>query len=177
MNPVPKLYAKIFLLTSLPFGAIIAGIEWIFGDGFSWLKVVLSAFFYGILMASFLILRQQKKLKEMGIEELTVENTRVYQAKQISSTLSQEALTEVLKKDAFTSRMKLTVSENGLLLKTTQTWDSWGEVIRIHLAFEKDGNYCYNVSSRPALRTTLLDYGKGLTNITQMERILAAHNT
>ena len=66
MNPVPKLYAKIFLLTSLPFGAIIAGIEWIFGDGFSWLKVVLSAFFYGILMASFLILRQQKKIKGDG---------------------------------------------------------------------------------------------------------------
>ncbi len=54
-------------------------------------------------------------------------------------------------------------------LKAGMTWKTWGEVISFDLRRMDENRTRVEVSSGPALRTTLVDYGKNLENV---ERIM-----
>jgi hypothetical protein len=49
--------------------------------------------------------------------------------------------------------------------RTGMSWKSWGEVVRVEIRPSGHGAVRVQVASRPALGTTLVDYGKALTNV------------
>ncbi len=68
--------------------------------------------------------------------------------------------------------MIITEIENGVLLKSGTTWQSWGEQIKNILKSDNNSVYEYQLTSIPKLKTTILDYGKNIESINQFERLL-----
>ena len=66
----------------------------------------------------------------------------------------------------------MTEIENGILLKTGITLQSWGEEIKIILKSNQENSYEYIISSSPKLKTALVDYGKNLENINRIENVI-----
>lgn len=73
---------------------------------------------------------------------------------------------------------KKDVSSGIIEATTTATLKSCGEVISITLSQRCDGIVDVEIKSEPKLRTTIIDYGKGLENVMQMAELIhsAAEN-
>ncbi len=57
-------------------------------------------------------------------------------------------------------------------VKASMTWKTWGDVISFVLRRTDENRTRVEVSSGPALRTTLVDYGKNLENVERIMRFL-----
>jgi len=142
------------------------------GNGFIIWKFLFQTFFFGIGMSLFLVYFHRRGLKQNGVQEITAGNLSVNQAKNLKSELDITEIMKKLKNNPITGKMEITEMENGILLKTKASWKSWGEVIKIILKSEKEFDFEYQVSSSPKLKTTLVDYGKSIENICQIEYVI-----
>ncbi|MGH9369801.1 MAG: hypothetical protein ACRD3M_19285, partial [Thermoanaerobaculia bacterium] len=52
------------------------------------------------------------------------------------------------------------------------TWRSWGDEIQIDVRGTESGASIIRISSRPRLRTTLVDWGSNLRNVTTIRDLL-----
>ncbi|MEM6265742.1 MAG: hypothetical protein AAGI38_24790 [Bacteroidota bacterium] len=172
MKPTTKLFLKTFLATGVPFGLTMSAIDIFTGEGFMIGKFLFMTFFFGLTMSLFFVYTAKKNLKKQGITEITDEHLKVVQTKYFTSGLNLIELTEKLKASPISQRMKVKEVENGILLQTGASWKSWGEEIRITQKSAREPNYEYQVSSSPRLKTTLVDYGKNLENLNQIERLM-----
>lgn len=172
MKPLTKLYLKAFLITGIPYGLIMLGLDLAEGHGFRLWKLIFTILFFGSTMSLILVSFHRYRLKKNGIQEITSENLRVNQSKNIEFELNRKELVDKLKSDPIIRRMKMIETEDGILIKSRMTWKSWGENIKINLNSTKDTIFEYQVSSSPNLRTTLIDYGKNLENINRIEKVL-----
>jgi len=172
MKPITKLYLKTFLFTGVPYGLIILGFDIADGDGFRLWKFLFMTFFFGIIMSLILVSFHKRRLKENGIHEITDENLGVSQTKNFRTELSKSELIEKLKNDPLSRKMKLLEVENGILLKTTMSWKSWGEKIEIILKSVQKPEFEYQVTSSSRFKITLIDYGKNLENINRIQNLI-----
>lgn len=172
MKPITKLYLKTFLLTGIPYGLIMLGFDLADGTGFRLWKYLFLTFFFGITMSLILVFFHKYRLKKNGIQEITDQNLGVSQKRNLKSELNKSELIEKLKTDPIIGKMKMTEIENGILLKTGMTWKSWGEEIKIILQGREESNFDYQISSSPKLKTTIVDYGKNLENVTRIENVI-----
>jgi len=172
MKPIAKLYLKTFLCTGIPYGLIMLGFDISDGDGFRLWKFLFMTVFFGAAMSLILVSFHKYRLKKNGVQEITNDNIGVNQARNLKSNLNKKNLIKKLKTDPIIGKMKMTETENGIILKTGMTLKSWGEEIKIILKSNQENNYEYLVSSRPKLKTTLVDYGKNLENINRIENAL-----
>jgi hypothetical protein len=172
MKTTTKLYLKTFLFTGIPYGLIMTGYDLAVGNGFILWKFLFLTFFFGITMSLFFVLPHKNRLKKIGNREVTTENLKLIQTKNIQTKLNKKELIEKLKTDQIIGKMKMVEMENGILLKSDMTWKSWGEEIKILLISTKDTEFEYKITSRPRVKITLLDYGKNLENIHRIETVI-----
>lgn len=66
----------------------------------------------------------------------------------------------------------MTETENGILLETGMTWKSWREKSKINLKDYEGNDFEYQITSRPRLKITLVDYGKNIENSNRIENLI-----
>src|SRR4030042_3387264 len=67
-------------------------------------------------------------------------------------------------------------SQGKIVARTGMTWRTWGDVISFAIRNPGNDGIQIEVSSRPALRWTLIDYGKNLENVELIIGFLNAHS-
>lgn len=175
MTPIVKLYLKVFLLTGIPFATIMVFTKSFFKGGFNMLEFLALAFFFGFLMSLTIVSWHVNRLKKNGIKELTNENLSVNQKRIITSNLDQEQLINKLKCDSVLGRMKIIPTKSGIKLKAGTTFWSWGETMKIiSNPIPQDDKYEYHITSKPKLKTTIIDYGKNLENVEKIQKVISA---
>lgn len=172
MKPITKLYLKTFLLTGIPYGLLMIGTDILEGEGFSLFKFLFLTFFFGITMSLTLVSFHRYRLKKSGIQEMTDQNLGVSQKKNVKSELNKSELIEKLQSDPKIRKMRMREIENGIILKTGMTWKSWGEEIKIILQSKEEGDFIYQITSSPKIKTTMVDYGKNLENVNRIEKLI-----
>ena len=172
MQAIIKLYLKTFLLTSIPYFALITLFSLDKISEIFMLKDISASLFFGIFMSLVLVSFHLYKLKKDGVENITDENIGVNQTITLETKLNKNELIQKLKLDPEIGKMKMSEMENGVLLKTGITLKSWGEEIKIIIKSNKENNFEYQVSSSPKLKTTIIDYGKNLENVNKIESVI-----
>ena len=168
MKPVIKLGIKVFLATGVPYGLIMSGFAFTQGKGNFLLRFFLYTFSFGSFMALFLVISHIIRLKKTGVKEINDETVKVCQERRFKSGLNMESLIQRLKEDAVFGKMKIIENENEILLKTKVTLWSFGEDIKIVQTLESGEEFEYLVTSRPKLKTSMVDYGKNLQNVSRI---------
>jgi len=172
MKPFTKHFIKIFLITGITFGIIMILFDLYSGREIKIWKVLFNVLFFGFWMASFFAYFTKRTLKKKGITKLTNEILSVKQNAEIQSNLSKEEIFEKLKNDSIFSKMKISKSKKGIFIKSNITLQSWGENIEI---IHKDSRVELNtflISSKPKLRTTLVDMGKNKENVDRIVKLI-----
>ncbi len=172
MKPITRLYVKTFFLTGVPYGLCMMGVDWALGNGFRWGRFLFLMFFFGLTMSLVLVSLHKYKLRKLGVREIDDDNIGVRQSRKLSSRLSLSELTDKLKANSATRKMRVKEIENGILLKTGISWKSWGEIIKIVLKNRSETGFEYQITSYPKLKTSLVDYGKSIENINRIEELL-----
>lgn len=155
----------LFLVTSIPYG-LAMGIIFV-NDKNEWLKKSLvSGIIFGLLMTVILSIIQWINQRRLGQKKgkLKVNNTvrfEIEDSKQEILELCEKSLVNIKK----CIIEKSNLDEGTLTAKTGGTWLTWGEFILFQLEFIDDNKWMVNVSSRPIVKTTVIDYGKNRDNI------------
>lgn len=172
MKPITKLYLKTFLLTGIPFGLIMLVSDLVGGNGFILWKLLSSSFFFGAIMSLMLVFLHRYGISKNGTQGSKDQNLGVNQKKNVQSELNISEIVEKLKANPITQKMRMKKIESGILLETGMSWKSWGEKIKIILQTKAGSKFEYQISSHPKLKTTLVDYGKSLENVNQIENVI-----
>lgn len=165
-----KLDKKLALITGIPFGIFAGGLAgFVFGKGIiiGILVGIMSGLLFGVSISIILEALSQGVSKKAGPA----------QSKTVTIDLPYETALAKSVQALDTIKAKVTHKEeaNGIIrAKTSINWKSWGEAIEIRLAKQEDGKVMMTVSSRPKLRTTLVDYGKGLENVTSIVDVMSS---
>jgi len=173
MNAMNKYYLKAFLWTGIPFALIMTLFDLFEGEGFNVVKFLFHAVFFGGVMSIFLVSMHKSRLRKKGITEFTADNLKVLQLRVVKSKTSIEELASLLRLDSNLGKMKYTRSENEINLSSRVSWYSWGEKIQIKKLSSKNGEFEYEIQSKPIVSTTLVDYGKNLENVNRIEALLS----
>ncbi|MEZ5503449.1 MAG: hypothetical protein R3E50_12660 [Halioglobus sp.] len=123
---------------------------------------VIAGFLFGAAMAGFSF-ASDRKMKEKG---MVTESTSVHQTKSLRISLPIETVEPIILKAILSipkTKLKNT-SGNQFEAKTGMTWKSFGEEILVTL--DEDGSSVIaRMSSKPSLKTTIVDYGKNIENV------------
>lgn len=173
MKPIYKLYLKSFVFTGIIYGMLNVVFDIMDGDEIQWGGILFKTLAFGVTMSLFFTNLQKAALKDMGIQTFTDENLSVFQSKKVVSPWNTSTLIEKLKADPVFRKMKMTETEDGVVLSTSLSWKSWGEKIKIKNLGPKANEFEYLVSSSPHLKLTVVDYGKSLVNVKSIEKVLS----
>jgi hypothetical protein len=176
MIPALRLYIKVFLITGIPFASIMTLFDLIDGIGFRTWPFLYHALFFGGLMSLFLVSIHLLSLRKFGIRNMTSALLGVNHKTSLRTQLSKQAVMEKLRQDPFFRKMNLIESDDKISLSTDMGWKSWGEKIAIHFRPLEDGINELEISSKPKLKTTMIDLGKNLQNVMKMEQLLNPAN-
>jgi hypothetical protein len=168
-----SLYIKLFLLTGLPFGAIMgafAGLAiglvkgWEYGLAMGLGTAVLSGLFFGGLMSAILGTMALASTSEMDPGALDVDQrssvdmrgSREDVLAQVATALSNLPRVRSTDVDELAGRVEA---------KLGWSWRSFGEVVTATLGPEDSGHFPVRVESRPSLGATMVDYGRNRMNV------------
>lgn len=157
----------------VPFALVMTLFNIFEGEDFRWLSFLLLMFVFGGLMSLTLVTIHLMKLRQAGIKNFTPESVKVFHKKDITTTLSKEDLVNKLKHDGDFRWRKFIQKENEIIIHTASSFWSWGEKIIIRLDKSENGLYHYSVTSTPSARTTIVDFGRNLSNMLKLEKMLA----
>lgn len=172
MKPTTKLFLRTFLMTGIPYGTIMTLFDLYTRDDLQPWKLVSQGFIFGFLMALISTNQYKKQLKKNGGHPVSDDDLLVMHKKRFTSGITLSQLEEKLKADPVTGKMKITETEKGILLRSGMSWKSWGEKITIVPIAENGTETEYEVTSKPRVVTTIMDYGKNLENVTRIQRLL-----
>lgn len=166
----------LFLVMSILYGAGMALM--LVGITESWLKyAIMSGLFFGLMTTAILSFIQWANLKRTGQSAssvVKVHNTlqlEIAASKQEAFGLCTHALQQVNKCSIEQSNFSLGI----LTASAGVNWLTWGDEIELHILETAHNRCTISLSSRPKVKTTLIDYGKNRENIRRMvDFILAA---
>ncbi|MCK5023515.1 MAG: hypothetical protein KAS04_05055 [Candidatus Aenigmarchaeota archaeon] len=165
-----KLYMKLFLGTGIPFGVTMgtmAGLKGGLSVGIS--SGSMQGLFFGLIMS--LVLGTFHKMKTKGMSSKKGDDVGPNQTRTVTIVDSVESAFEKCLQALGSIKANVTENnkENGTITaKTSMSWKSFGEEIRISLIKDDSGKIQVTVSSAPKLKTTLVDYGRGRQNVTSL---------
>jgi hypothetical protein len=185
MRPAVKLLLKLFLATGVPFGVVFGlvvpvvehralptlagGVE----------AGCFTGLFFGLSMALGVGVPHLWAVRKLGLP-LTDGTLKVRQRRTLTLACPfDEAFTACL--GALRGAERVTVLEEtdyqaGVIHAVKGTsWHSWGERIRLDLAERGEGDTAVSVTCRPALPTTLVDFGSSLRLMDAVVARLVAH--
>jgi len=160
-----KIY--LFLSTSIPYG-IAMGL-FLSDDFASFLRNgVLGGIIFGLLMTVLLLFIQRKNIDKQGYKgdpkvsvtaEIKIEGT-----KQEIFQMCQNSLGTIVK-----CTIEVSDIQNGVLkAKAGKTWLTWGDFITFKLEQLQENTYKLLITSRPIVKTTIIDYGKNQDNVNRI---------
>ena len=163
------IYLRILVVMAIPFGI---------GTWFYWwsfYNALYSGIAFGVLMSAILGTMHIKGLKKVTSKEIGFNALRVHQKKVIEikkgydeaylHCLNSLRILDVEIEEENKAAGKITA-------KTSLTPDSFGEFINIMLTKINSEQTKINISSKPVVKVTLIDYGKNLQNIKKMTELL-----
>jgi len=192
MKQLALLLGKIFVFTAIPFGlamsmcyiipsfllyifALTSGKEPIFvhmGWGFFFIPIGLGALF-GIPMALILGVAHYFMVKRVAQDkpfDLSPIQKRTFVSKSDSRSILENC---VLALQKFPARIVENNSlQNYITACTSTSWKSWGDDIRIDVVPIDETNTQIKIICRPALKTTLVDYGKNYENAEKLMSLI-----
>jgi hypothetical protein len=172
MKPTTKLYFKLFLLTGIPFGIFMAPLDLLFGERLSFIKFLLHVILFGTFMPILYVKNIKNNFRNNGKEKITNEDLIVFHSKEVKSGISKPELVNAIKTDPTLSRMKMSKTEDSLLLKTPWASKSFGEKIEIKFTGNDNNSKIIQITSKPKSPFTLVDYGKNKENVDRMEKFI-----
>jgi hypothetical protein len=177
MKAKMKIHLKLFLATGVPYG-ILTGLIYLllFGP----LTGLIAGLFAGILFGGFMSLILGS-LHTWSVKRLPFKSREVmdvHHVQSIEMKLPYDKVFDLCIESLRLIRKCKIVEENRsqgkIIARTGTTWKSWGEVITFDIRKMNDVIQV-KVSSRPAVRTTLVDYGKNLENVEKIVSFLKEH--
>lgn len=171
-----RLYSKLFLGTGIPFGIFIGifySLKYEFPIGL--ISGLFAGLFFGGLMSLILGTIHKKSVKKIQSKEAE-DLEGVHQIRKIelsipfdkafdlcTKSINQIKKGKILKKDRTNGKINA---------KASMTWKTFGDKIKFSLIKLNDDTTEVEISSRPIVRTTLVDYGKNLRNVEIIEAFL-----
>jgi hypothetical protein len=173
MKAATLLYSKSFLVTTIAFGILMILFEYAIGSDIDILSFLLTTILFGLTMSLVFVALQISELKRLGVKELTSESLSVEQRKSFVSKLTKQKAFERININPVFSKMNIRKTDNGLRIKTPITMKSFGEIITIeyHQALANDPLEI-TVTSRPKIKTTMVDLGKNMENVNELYKLL-----
>lgn len=161
-----KKFFMIFFVTSIPFGVFMGIFTWNLKAG------IYAGLIFGILMALTLGVINFFATKIHGGGK----NTSVKQAHEIELQLPfNEAYEKCIESIRYIPGGKVTgenYAEGTILGKTGVNIWTWGDKLALHVEKINEETSKVHVQSRPAVATTVVDYGKNLKNIKTISNYL-----
>lgn len=164
-----RAYFKLFLSLSIPFGLFLGVVNAFFYGLWSGLNAgIVSGLLYGFMMTLFVGIYHKRSVKRKGFS-LSEDMLRVHQNRNLSLSLPYEtAFNDCIRalESLEKSNVKTADSSTGKIEVTVGwSWKSWGEKITINISKSEDNQTEIDISSRPTLRTTIVDYSKNFENV------------
>ncbi len=173
MRPTLRVFIIGFFATAVPYALMSYFFEYFdcncIEDTASLLKILFSAIFFGLLMATFFVIVQNYKLKKAGYPILNNDMLKLKQVRFIEPNLSKNELIDLLKESEYFKKCKFKITPTSIIIKKRISWFSWGEKITISFN-EKDNKI--KIESKPTMPTTLIDYGINLLNVDNVVKII-----
>jgi len=141
-------------------------------EEFNLFKVLFNFLFFGLFMALNFTYLHKRGLRKRGISEITDDNLNVNQLSEIISDLSINDLIDKLKNDNNFKRMNIKKADNGIIIDSGIKLTSWGEKIQITECKNENEKRILKISSKPKLKTTLVDYGQNKENIDRITELI-----
>ena len=172
-------YVSIFLRTGVPFGifmglfALLRAVPsqpWSEALGRAGLVCLLGGAFFGVTMSLTLGTMGLALCGHRGPAGLAVLQRRVVEVHGDRQMVVQRVLTALAALPR-AQQPTLDASWNLAEVKVGWSWKSWGEVVSARVESDASETHRVYVESRPRLGTTVVDYGKGASNV---EAVVAA---
>jgi hypothetical protein len=163
---VARLSAVVFLASAIPFGVLTAafsGVATGFArNGVAW-GVAAGAGFGALMTACLVGLHVARARRPDGaVADVCQSDAFVISGDlEYATAVAERALRDLGVAPLLPHPSDVVVLEG----RTPMSWRSWGEIVRVELGPTTSGSVPVHVASRPAWRTTLVDYGKNLANI------------
>lgn len=165
-----KLY--LFLILSLFYG-LIMGFLLSSNDRPFFLDALVSGILFGAVVIIIMMIVQKLHLRKTGnagkkVQLINQAEFKLEGTKEQVIELCRNSL------DSIKNSSVLEINrEAGLIrAKAGMTWYTWGDEITFQIESIGDHNYSVSVTSRPMVKTTLIDYGKNLDNIQKIKSYL-----
>ncbi|MGV9411386.1 hypothetical protein ACWDOP_15825 [Nocardia sp. NPDC003693] len=173
MSDSTRVYTRIFVRTAPLFGVLMAGYSAILGVGLGGAVVVgvVGGLLFGAIMSLLLGTINIRSARRIGGEAAT--NAPVRQ--QVSTVLSAEppavfeAVDHLIQGSGARVTRRDTIAGR-IEARTGFSWKSWGERLSATVLSLGDGRTEVRIESRPAFPGTVVDYGKNLQNVRQLEQ-------
>lgn len=172
MKAVALLFSKSFLITALLYGVMITLFEFSFGNGFDVFYILTTSVLLGLVMSFIFVALQIDQLQRLGVAEFSERTLSVDQEKTFLSKLTKQKVIERINIDPHFSKMKMTKTINGIILKTPISMKSFGEVITISIKGESNEQIELHITSKPKIKTTMVDLGKNFENVMRLYDLL-----
>ena len=173
MKAATLLYSKSFLVTTISFGVLMIIFDYATGSDIELFSFLLTIVLFGLTMSLVFVSLQISELKRLGVEELTAESLSVEQHRSFTSSLTKQKAVERINIDPAFSKMKIRKTASGLRIKTPITLKSFGEVINIEFNQPLANDPLkISISSRPKIKTTMVDLGKNMENVNSLYQLL-----
>ena len=171
-----KLYIKLFFGTGIPYG-IFMGIFFARSQNIevAIISAIIAAALFGFFMS--IILGTFHHIITKKIKSKSSNNkSPVHQIREINLNVPfEKAFNLCVESVAKIKKGKLLKQDkaNGIIeAKAGITWKTFGDEIKFKLKKEGEQSTLVEVSSRPWVKTTLVDYGKNLENVNIIEGYL-----
>lgn len=166
MKSTIKFLLKIFIVTALLFGIMLVIPELFSNQKIEIKEISIKALIFGLLMTIILGLLQMVKMKKNGIRNASDLDFKVSQKSTFTSKLTLNEIFDELK----TKYKSINLTSEKIIIRTSISLYSWGENIEITKGSTND--FEYEITSKPQLPTTLIDYGKNSENILKIKKII-----
>ena len=169
-------YLKLFLATGIPFG-IVMGVLYLLQHGF--LEGLIAGLFSGLFFGGFMSLILGT-LHSWSVKRILPEKPKpsmgVHHVRNLELQVSYDKVFDLcIESLNLIKRCKIRKEnrpQGKIDARAGITWKTWGDVILFDVRKIDIDRTQIIVSSRPAVRTTLVDYGKNLENVERISSFL-----
>jgi hypothetical protein len=133
----------------------------------------LASLLVGVLMAMIIIPIQLFATRKLTSQECQPRQSREFTvAGDLLSVL--DLLCKALSELTFIRSIEMNIESKSIIAKTRMSWASYGEMIAIEARAVEEGKVLVTISSSPAVKFTVADYGKNARNLQAVVTKLAA---
>lgn len=171
MKATLKFFFKSFLFAFFIYSIIKFPLDYL-GNDFDFEKSLIACLIWAFLLSFTLGIVHLITIKRKGVSNLTAEDFSVYHQKTVESDLTKEDFLKRLERSQWKNSIDISENQNKINLSGSLSWWSYGEKIIVEFIKGNNGINQFNISSRPKLKTTMVDYGKNRENVEKIEQLI-----